>query len=177
MKFSAKIRDIGRTLAGTVTITLESPRMDTAEAMGLSQADGLDVEIRKQRKKRSLDANAMMWSCLQEIAEKLRTDKWTVYLMMLKRYGQFTYVCVKPNAKEAFKKSWRECEEIGEITINGEKAVQMLCYFGSSQYDTKEFSVLLDGIISEMKEMGIEPPCSRDMRRLLEEWTSKKNGR
>ena len=46
----------------------------------------------------------------------------------------------------------------------------MLCYFGSSLMNTKEFSVLLDGIISEMKEMGLQTPASRDMQRALEEW-------
>lgn len=58
MKFTAKIKDIGRTLAGSLTITLESQQMDVAAATELYQADGLDVEIRKKRKKRSLDANA-----------------------------------------------------------------------------------------------------------------------
>ena len=56
------------------------------------------------------------------------------------------------------------------IDINGKKAVQMLCYFGSSTYDTKEFTHLLDGIISEMKEMGLETPTTADMRRSLELW-------
>jgi hypothetical protein len=65
---------------------------------------------------------------------------------------------------------WRECEVIGEVNINGQKAVQMLCYFGSSTYDTKEFGRLLDGVISEMQEMGLETPASEDMRRALEQW-------
>ena len=68
------------------------------------------------------------------------------------------------------KKQRRECEVIGEVDINGQKAVQMLCYFGSSTYDTKEFSRLLDGVISEMQEMGLETPTSEDMRRALEQW-------
>jgi hypothetical protein len=58
----------------------------------------------------------------------------------------------------------------GLITVNGQKAVQMLCYFGSSTYDTKEFSTLLDGVISEMQEMGLEVPVTADMERALEMW-------
>ena len=46
----------------------------------------------------------------------------------------------------------------------------MLCYFGSSTYDTKEFSVLLDGVISEMREMGIQTPTSEEMERMKIEW-------
>ena len=129
----------------------------------------LSVEAKKWRNKRSLDANALLWHCIGEIAGALRTDKWEVYLEMLKRYGKYTYICVKPNMVEAMKLQWRECEEVGEIDINGTKAVQMLCYFGSSTLDTKEFSVLLEGVISEMREMGLETPTSQDMKRALEE--------
>lgn len=129
----------------------------------------LSVEAKKWRQKRSLDANALLWHCIGEIAGALRTDKWEVYLEMLKRYGKYTYICVKPNMVEAMKLQWRECEEVGEIDINGTKAVQMLCYFGSSTLDTKEFSILLEGVISEMREMGLETPTSQDMKRALEE--------
>lgn len=135
----------------------------------------LDVELKIHREKRSLTANGLLWSCLGEIAAALRTDKWNVYLMMLKRYGKYTYICVKPNVVKSVKAQWRECEEIGEININGEKAVQLLCYFGSSTYDSKEFSVLLDGVISEMKEMGLKTPSEREFDMVIESW-KKSNG-
>lgn len=135
----------------------------------------LDIDIKIHREKRSLNANKLLWNCLKEIAEALRTDKWNVYLMMLKRYGKYTYICVKPNVVESVKAQWRECEEIGEININGEKAVQLLCYFGSSTYDSKEFSVLLDGVISEMKEMGLKAPSEREFDMVIESW-KKSNG-
>ena len=82
----------------------------------------------------------------------------------------YTYICVKPNVVEAVKAQWRECEEIGTININGQEAVQLLCYFGSSTYDSKEMSVLIDGVISEMEEMGLETPESREVKRAIEEY-------
>lgn len=127
-------------------------------------------ELKEQRGKRSLDANGMLWACLQEIATAVRSDKWSIYLQMLKRYGRFDYVIVKKKAVEMMKRQWRELEEVGEIDIHGEKAVQLLCYYGSSTYDRKEFSVLLDGVISEMKEIGLTPPPDRQTRELLEKW-------
>lgn len=130
----------------------------------------LNVKAVKFRSKRSLDANGLLWVCLGQIAEVLRTDKWNVYLQMLKRYGKYTYICVKPNVVDAVKAQWRECEVVGETTINGKEAVQMLCYFGSSTYNTKEFSVLLDGVISEMREMGLQTPASQEMERALKQW-------
>lgn len=128
-----------------------------------------DIDV--HREKRSLTANGMLWACIGDIAKAMKPplDKWEVYLMMLKRYGKYTYICVKPSAVETFKKTWRECEELGEIEINGSKAVQLLAYFGSSTYDSKEFSELLDGVISEMVQMGLQPPPSSEMRRLIEQ--------
>lgn len=127
-------------------------------------------DLKEHKNKRSLDANGLLWACLQEIAEKLRTDKWSVYLMMLKRYGQHDYVIVKEKAVDAMKAAWREIEEVGKVNVNGKKGVQLLCYYGSSTYNTKEFSVLLDGVISEMKEMGLKPPPDRQTQELLKQW-------
>lgn len=126
-------------------------------------------DIKEHKEKRSLNANGMLWACLGEMARALRVDKWDVYLQMLKRYGTYTYICVKPKAVEAVKKQWREVEEIGRVTIGGQESVQLLCYFGSSTMDSKEFSVLLDGVISEMKEMGLDTPADRDLERVIKQ--------
>ena len=151
-------------------INLQVDDCPVEEVQALSQCEKLSIEIKKYRKKRSLDANGMLWACIGEIANVLRADKWEIYLQMLKRYGKYTYICVKPAVVEAVKAQWRECEEIGKIDINGKEAVQMLCYFGSSTYDTKEFSVLLDGVISEMREIGLQSPPTEEMKRALETW-------
>ena len=144
-----------------------------SEIEKLKDDEKLSIKIVRYRKKRSLDANGLLWYCLGQIAAALQADKWDIYLQMLKRYGKYTYICVKPNMVDSVKAQWRESEVIGEVNINGSEAVQMLCYFGSSTYNTQEFSVLLDGVISEMQEMGLEAPLSQDMRRALEEWERK----
>lgn len=130
----------------------------------------LRVEIKQWRERRSKDANALMWACLQEIAYALQTDKWSVYLEMLKRYGKHSYVLVREDAVERVKQQWRETEVVGEVDVNGQKAVQLLCYYGSSLLDTAEMSHLLDGIISEMSDMGLPLPPTGEIKRSLEEW-------
>lgn len=132
-------------------------------------------DVSPHKEKRSLNANGLLWMCLGEMASALRADKWDVYLQMLKRYGTYTHVCVHPKAVEAVKKQWREVEEVGRGTVNGVESVQLLCYFGSSTMDSKEFSVLLDGVISEMKEMGLPTP-DRDLERVLKQ-LEEKNGK
>lgn len=125
-------------------------------------------DVSPHREKRSLNQNALLWECLGQMASALRADKWDVYLQMLKRYGTYTYICVKPKAVEAVKKQWREVEEIGKVDINGQESVQLLCYFGSSTMNGHEFSVLLDGVMSEMKEMGLPTP-DRDFERIMKQ--------
>lgn len=142
----------------------------------------LDIEMKVHREKRSRDANALLWACIGEITKALqkeeryeKTDKWEVYLKLLKRYGKYTYIVAKPEVVDAVKKQWRETEVVGEIDIHGTSGVQMLCYFGSSTYDTAEMSRLIDGTVSEMEQMGLPRPTSAEMKRAMEEW-ERRNG-
>lgn len=157
---------------GEVIVQFACDRTALAQIDDIKDLDKLVITAKKYREKRSLDANATLWYCLDKIAAALGTDKWNVYLQMLRRYGKFTHVIVKQQAVEAMKRQWRECEIVGDITVNGQNAVQMLCYFGSSTYNTQEFSRLLDGAISEMKEMGLDTPLPEDVRAALERWES-----
>lgn len=138
----------------------------------------LSIKIVRKTKKRSLDANALLWHCLGEISKSLRPprDKWEIYLESLRKYGKFSYVLMDEKAVETFKRLWRETEVVGEVDVNGRKAVQLLCYYGSSTYDTKEFSVLLDGVIEDMKDLGLQAPMPREVKAALEEW-EKQHGR
>lgn len=153
---------------GKWLITFETD--ESPDVFDKTRDKDLNLEIKQHRNHRSKDANALLWECIGRLAMALRADKWDIYLLMLKRYGQYTYIVVPPNAVEMVARQWRECEVIGDININGRDGVQMLCYYGSSTYDTKQFSILLDGVISEMKEIGLTAPTSEDMRRSIEEW-------
>ena len=165
VRTTGKIVDISRSLNGKFRVTLEIDDQPSQVSDDL-----MDITMQRHRESRSLDANGLMWTCLQQMAEKLNTTKWEVYLRELKRYGQFTYILVKEKAVEDFKKMWRETEQVGEVNVNGQKSIQLLCYYGSHLYNSKEFSVLLDGIISDMKELGLQPPPSVEMQQALMKW-------
>lgn len=129
------------------------------------------AELSVYRTKRSLNANAYLWALLDKMAAVLHTDKDKVYLMMLERYGVFTHLCVHPQAVERIQSEWRACRELGEVTINGKPAVQLQCYYGSSTYDTAEMARLLDGVVEECRELGIETETPEELARLKAEWT------
>lgn len=130
----------------------------------------LEVEISKQKKKRSLDANALLWKMCTEIANIIKSSKDEVYLTMLERYGVFTHIIVQPKAVNRVVEEWRTCRVLGEVTVNGKTGIQIQCYYGSHLYDSKEFSVLLDGVISEAREMGVEVISEQDKQLILQQW-------
>lgn len=144
---------------------------DVAELKGILAKDKLlSVEIKQYRKGRSLDANAYMWVLLSELAAVLHTTKDELYLVMLERYGVFTHIVVKPNVVDRVKEEWRTVRELGEVTIKGQTGIQLQCFFGSSTYDTKEMARLIDGVVSECKEVGIEVLTPNEISLLKQEW-------
>lgn len=126
-------------------------------------------DVTEHNEKYTRKALRFFWACVGDIATALRADKWDVYLQMLKRYSKgFTYMCIKKKALEAFKTKWRECEEIGTVNIEGEEAVQLLCYYGLSLMNKKELAVMIDGVTSEMREMGLDIP-NKELERILKQ--------
>lgn len=130
----------------------------------------LSAEIKQYRPHRSLDANAYLWVLLEKLATALCTTKDELYLLMLARYGVFTHVIVKSQAVDRIIAEWRTVRNLGEVTINGQKGVQLQCYFGSSTYDSKEMARLIDGVVSECKECGIETLPPAELARMNQEW-------
>lgn len=136
----------------------------------ISKGKLLQVDIKQYRIKRSTDANSYMWLLLSKLAVALHTTKDELYLLMLERYGIFTHLIVKKSVVERVKQEWRTVRELGEVTIGGQTGVQLQCYFGSSGYDTKEMSVLIDGVVSECKEVGIETMTPAELELIKSEW-------
>lgn len=170
MKFKGKLKSIHKELlSNNYIVSFEMEEGDLEQA---DKINGKELVITAEIFKdlRSGEANRLLWDCIGKIAKFENKDKWEVYLNSLRKYGQYTYACIKPEAVESFKESWRECEVIGELEINGQKAVQLLCYFGSSTYTTKEFAQLLDGVIQDLVDTGQDRPLSKEMKRALEQW-------
>lgn len=135
-----------------------------------SKGKELSVEVKTYRHKRSLNANSYFWLILSEMAAILHTTKDELYLVMLERYGVYTHLIVKPNVVERVKEEWRTVRELGEVIVNGAKGVQLQCYFGSSSYDSKEMAILIDGVVQEAKELGINTMPSDELARIKSEW-------
>ena len=172
MEFTGKLQSVSKdwkTGQWNITFTINEASAIN-EVNNIQSCEKLSIKAVKHRNKRSLDANAYCWVILQKIAEVLHQDKWNVYLEMLGKYGVFTHIIVKPNVVDKVKEEWRTVKELGEVSVNGMTGIQLQCYFGSSTYNTKEMSVLIDGIVYEAKELGIEALPHDELERMKIEW-------
>ena len=172
MEFTGKLQNVSRdwqTGQWNITFTMNEASAIN-EVNNIQSCEKLSIKAVKHRNKRSLDANAYCWVILQKIAEVLHQDKWNIYLEMLGKYGVFTHIIVKPNVVDKVKEEWRTVKELGEVSVNGMTGIQLQCYFGSSTYNTKEMSVLIDGIVYEAKELGIETLPPDELERMKIEW-------
>lgn len=134
----------------------------------MNSLEKLSIEIKPYREKRSLNANNYAWKILTEIANVLRASKDEIYLKLLKRYGQSDMFSVL--ADIPIDKYVKYYEEIGEGTVNGKLFKHYRVYKGSSEYDSREMSIFIDGVVSEAKDLGIQTETPDEIARLKALW-------
>lgn len=176
MHLTGIIADISTDLLsnkGKITLTINEKDNLLKQYHKLKDKEKLTIEIEEYKERRSLDANAYCWVLLQKMADVLNITKEECYEEMICRYGVFTHLIVKPNVVERVKEEWRAVRELGEVTVNGRTGIQLQCYFGSSTYDTKEMSVLIDGIVRECHELGIETLTPDEIADMKRKWLKK----
>lgn len=127
-----------------------------------------DVKIDKHREKRSLNANAYLWKLVTEIGNILNKSKEEVYLQMLIDYGQSEMVSILSEID--VKGYFKYYKLAGTSILNVKEFNHYKIYKGSSEYDTKEMSILLNGVVQEAKNLGIKTKDDIELERLVEEW-------
>lgn len=150
----------------TLSINEEQAAKDLYDE--LHDAEKLSIKIDKFRERRSLNANNYAWKLLTEIGNVLRASKEEVYLEMLKRYGQSEIISVL--AHIPIHEYVKYCEEAGESKLNGKLFKHYKVYKGSSEFDTREMSIFLDGVVSEAKELGIQTETPEQIAKLKSLW-------
>lgn len=128
----------------------------------------LTITAKPHRKRRSLNANAYAWKLITDIADVLRAPKDFIYLKMLKRYGQSELISVTDNVQIGFFVKYYE--EAGESTLNGKRFKHYRVYKGSSEFDTREMAVLIDGIVEEAQALGIPTEPPEEIERIKSLW-------
>lgn len=143
----------------------------------LKNENKLTIELKKWRQKRSLDANSYCWVLCDKIAKELCKDgtivtKEDVYKDAILQIGSFEPFIVQEKTYSKFKRIW-EKQGLGFLVqevSKKDKCIKVNCYYGSSTYNTKEMSLLIECIVELAKTLNIETKPQSEIDSLLKEW-------
>lgn len=159
IEFKTKLPEFKFLRNGKVEISFTGEKTIIAQFEGLKDDIKLLVQIKEYKQKRSLSQNAYMWVLLDEIAKVIGSTKEEIYKNLVKDYGVFEVLPLKDEAVKRFDYNWARnglgwfTEIIGKSKLNG--YTNIIAYYGSSTYDTKEMARLLDAVVNECEELGI----------------------
>ena len=133
-------------------------------SVDLIKTEQLFITIKEYHQKRSLSQNAYMWVLLNKLASVLNDKVENIYRHFVEDYGVKDYILIQDDAVEEMQNRW-EKKGIGWFTkvmrkgkIDG--TTTMIVYYGSSSYNSKEMSKLIDAVIEECENNDI-PTLSR----------------
>lgn len=159
-----------------IHITLQGMKeaLKLAEALGNLQGEDITIRADKVRQRRSLNANAYFYELCGKIAEYIDSSKDEVHNKMLRRYGQYLrdkdgnivfYLLKADTDYEKF-----ETLHLKPTGASEERNGVMYAWYAvmrpSHEYDSREMAKLIDGTVSEAKELGIETLSENEIRRI-----------
>ena len=139
----------------------------------LEQAKDKQFEIKEYRQKRSLDSNAYCWVLCDKIAKELSKEK--IYQDAILQIGSFEPMIIEEKAFENFKRIWQK-QGLGFLVqevSRKDRCVKVHCYYGSSTYNSKEMSLLINLLVELAKSLNIETKSDKEIESLLKEWDKK----
>ena len=173
-------KDLTRSIHGKYIITAEVEGDPRALFDRLKDV-AIDIDIKKHSEKRSLDANAFCWALCSDIGKALRPPlpKEEVYRNAIKGLGKYDLYLSKEESAEEFSTAWSKIGTGWFVEKAGESKehpgfVWMFAYKGSSCYDSKEMSVLIDGLVDDAEQMGLPIPLGKkEIERMKGAWQAK----
>lgn len=160
-----------------VVVSIRIPKKKAASIMDellKLQDQDLDIEIKKHRNKRSLNANNYAWQLIGKIAEKINADPVEVYRKFIREAGVLKVLEISENALPVFDRAWSDhgigwiVEVLDYSRTEGMKLVR--AFYGSSTYDSKQMSRYIDNVVQEAKTLGIETMTPAELEGLKEAW-------
>ena len=136
-----------------------------------------DMEVKEHRQKRSLDANAYAWVLINKIADAMRITPIEIYRQAIQDIaGNHEIIPIKEEAAEHFKQVWEAkglgwpCVDMGKSKLPGYRNLK--AFYGSSVYDTRQMSMLIDHLVQDCKALDIETLTPDKLALLMEEWNA-----
>lgn len=168
-----RLLDLTIGLTGKQRVTIEVDGDLRPDYEKLRETD-VSVDLKKFRKKRSLDANSYAWVLLDKLAAVTGMGKTALYRHYIKDVGgNSETVCVVNKAAEKLREGW-EHNGLGWATDTMpsklEGCTNVILYYGSSTYDTAQMARLIDLIVQDCRALGVETLPPYKLAAMVEEW-------
>lgn len=178
MRFTGQVSDV------SIDLKTNKPKitfiMNEREALHqideIKDLEKLNVEAKKYRQKRSLDANAYFHVLVNKLARHFGVSDTEMKTKMNLEYGTValnldgTKVGAKVPYGTDIKQFYPYCKKFGECEENGMNFEKYLFYKETHTLDSKEMAELIDGVIQECKEAGIETLTPEELQSMKESW-------
>lgn len=174
MECKARLVDVSRSLVGAFRLTFET-QDDVGQFVDENRERDLRLETKIWRNKRSLNANAYYYVLAHKIAQRLKSGATEVCNQLIADYGQpdteIGHIILRSDV------DWRKIETIhlrpttkARTLDNGETYRVYYVMRGSHTYDTAEMAALIDGTVSEAKDLGIETMTPAELEAMKRAW-------
>jgi hypothetical protein len=175
MEFTGEIKGIARDWnTNQFNITFSVNESSVINEIDKLKDSKLSIKAVKYRNKRSLDANAYFWILVDKLASKTNMKKEEIYRNAIKEIGGVSEtICLRNEAVEKFCANWQKKGlgwQTDTLPSKLDNCTNVIVYYGSSTYDSKQMSMLVDSIIQECKQQGIETLTSDELERMKSEW-------
>ena len=133
-------------------------------------------EVKEVKKKRSTNANNYFWRLLQELCEVQNLDTIEEYKKRVKELGIFRRFRIEPKDVKTFEIMWQDkgiawfCEIADTEYIGNVEFKIIHAYYGSSSFNSKQMSRLIDNLVQDCQAIGIETKNRAEIDSLLKEW-------
>ena len=169
MDITGNLERIAITLDGRAEITFSTTN-DAVQAIEPMRGKELSISLKPYAPRRTLTQNAYMWVLIGDLAKALKLGKDEVYRSFVKDYGVYEVLPLKDEAVKRFINIWESrglgwvCDTIGPCKTSGYSYV--MAYYGTSSYNSKEMSAIIDAVVAECEEQGISTMSVEDIKRL-----------
>ena len=128
----------------------------------LEHLDLIDITAKKHKESRTLQQNKMLWAIISLISDKLNfehTEESTMKIyseLLVSANIKYEFMLILPEAKHILEQSFRAVIDAGQSReVNGKELRMYKVFIGSSKFDTKEMTELIETALNYASKLGI----------------------
>lgn len=166
--------------SGTRDLTIVEIQLEGNQAEAVEKFKGMhvDVSLKKFKRQRSLDANRYYWALIGKLRYVTGQPKSDIYKDHVRDVGgNYSIACVADKDANRVCRNWQRngtgwITEVFPSKLDG--CTNIFLYEGSSIYDTRQMSRLIDLRVQDCQAVGIETMTPDQIAQLVATWRNDK---